>query len=1509
MLSVATGYDPDYLLKEVATGRENYYTGAVAEGEPPGRWWGAGAEKLGLQGEVDAQDMHALYSRFLDPRAEGFRDPSRWNELAESATLGHAGRAYKSEHELYAEALEREPHATAERRDELRVEAGKAARHNVAFLDVTFSVQKSVTLLHAAFEAEEVKARAAGLEEEAAEWASMRETVEQSIWRGNDAALSYLQDKAGYGRAGHHGGAAGRWVDAHEWTVASFFQHDSRDHDPQLHIHNAVINRAEGADGVWRTLDSRAIHRLKPAAAAVAERTADEALAHDLGVRLTMRPDGLAREVTVVTPETRDLFSSRSHKISGRAAELIEEFERSRGREATGVERDRIKRQATMATRAAKSHQGETRAEFLDRVDAELRADVAGGLAGIAHTGRAEAAGERAAPEQWSPSEVIDDALEAVQAKRASFTHAEVMREINARLPDHLGVADGAEVAELLHRLADQALELVEQVDQDLPGVGLEPDAIRRADGASTYAAPAGPAYVTRGHLRSENRLRAATVPRNGTALTSGQAAAFLARLREEGIELGVDQAAAVTGVLTSGARLETVIGPAGTGKSFVVGAFARAWSDPAHRAQSGPDRRVFGLATSQVATDILSAEGLTAANTARWLAAQQRLCTTGRVPLDGDEGWRLRRGDVVVVDESSMADTAALAEVHRYVDAAGAKMLLVGDPRQLAAVGAAGGMELVADAGARYELAEARRFTQDWERDASLRLRAGDPAVVSEYHRQGRLLDAGHLADAEASAARGWLADTLAGRRSLLIVDTNEQAERVSSSLRDELVRLGHVRECGVALRDGTTAGIGDVVEARRIAWDLAGFEGNRRGPINRERYRVTGVRDDGSLEVDVISAGMPLLGRGDDAPGAGERMVLPASYVAADVTLGYASTVHAVEGATVDTSHAVLTDRTSLNSAYTALSRGRDANTAHVATVARPDDPAQGTPADEVHRDPRAVLGGILDTREARDAAHRSALVAQEESAREARSVQALAERFADAAHLAALQRTNHLLDRLVALDVLGPVDRTRIAAEDGTAGLTRVLRQAELAGRDPAQVLHDAIADRPLDGARRVSDVVRGRIEAENTFTPTSTSWIDRIPRDVDEVWTPYLTALAQAADDRTAELGGRVAAEPSAWALETLGSVPEDEQARREWTARAGLIAGHRELHGVADDEREQSSHSRHQRLDSVAILGGAPPQGHVEAHAAYRAAHRAAGLPDYDRDVLELSPAAHRSRVRAWEREQLWGPAYVDNMLAGTRQAQDRARETAELRRADHDVASEPEQRDQLSREASHADTLAETLAGQVDKLDVAAQAYGLWRAETAATRANAEASRAWLADHHASDQPEPAVTADEWLAADRSARLEDDPHRTITDLEVEEGPVGGREDASQADSAATEEAERAGEDDGSADADQVGETGVPDVRESAAEWPTVDEDTVRTPPSDETEGVGTRAMEALAELRNRQAMEEQHEQEERADELARWSAADEVPAEEVEDLDEPEVNDDGVLELDEPAEL
>lgn len=141
---------------------------------------------------------------------------------------------------------------------------------------------------------------------------------------------------------------------------------------------------------------------------------------------------------------------------------------------------------------------------------------------------------------------------------------------------------------------------------------------------------------------------------------------------------------------------------------------------------------------------------------------------------------WQLRPGQLVIVDEASLAGTFALDELVSAAAGAGAKVLLVGDWAQLSAVDAGGAFRLLARdrRDMAPELSDVRRFTAPWERAASVELRLGRAAAIDAYEAHGRVVG-GVRSDLLGAAYAAWRADTEAGRSSLMIAgDTAAVAE-----------------------------------------------------------------------------------------------------------------------------------------------------------------------------------------------------------------------------------------------------------------------------------------------------------------------------------------------------------------------------------------------------------------------------------------------------------------------------------------------------------------------------------------------------------------------------------------------------------------------------------------------------------------------------------------------------------------------------------------------------------
>ncbi len=1324
MLTVAKGYDTDYLTDTVAKGREGYYTGAVATGEPPGLWHGAGAEALGLTGEVDAEVMKALYTHGLDPRDPAIATRADWGR---AARIGNPPRNYRKADEIYAGLLEANPHAGPELREQLRAQAAGAARQSVAFWDVVLSAPKSLTTFWVACERAGNDAASQGDTETASMWKARAALVEEGLLVGHRAVLDFYAEKAGYARAGHHGGGGGKWVDGNGLVAAQFLQHDSRDKDPQLHVHGPVLNKIECADGKWRALDGSLITQWRDGAGAVGERVAEAFVWQELGARWEVRPDGKARELVGVPTESNDLFSKRTTAITPAVESLIRAFRDQTGREPTGRERARLAEQATVATRKGKSWGGETRDDQVARWADEHARELGGELAEIAAAVLAAGGGD---PAEFTERDLVERALALVAERGQSWTRSNLLRAVSDVAPANLALRP-ERVAQFLETMADKAQARAELLNPSTGPDGLGAD-YQRADGSSVFVKPGRERYATSEQLLGEAELRAAAVRRGAPAWTRDEADELLAGFARSGLTLSEDQAAALTGILTSGAAVEVLAAPAGTGKSFLVGALAEAWtrSGPAAPTpgvptpepgepgtSSGP--KVFGVAYGQRQAEVLAEEGVTARNITAWLSGQARLDASGvGAASPADEAFRLHRGDLLVVDEAGAAPTPDLVAIHRRCEAAGVKLLLVGDPRQIGAVGPGGALVDIAERGIRYELAEVRRFTADWEGPASLRLRDGDEAVIDDYTKRGRLVDAGTAEQAEAAASRAWLAAALDGKDALLVVGSNAAAARVSTNLRAELVRLGRVGETGAPLNmpgwEGTVAGIGDLVQARRNGWRLAGRTGTAEVPINRATYRVTAIADDGQgLSVARVVGRDP-----DGVEHLGEPMRLPAAYVSQHLTLGYASTVHAAHGRTVDVGLPVIGPGTDAASAYVQLTRGRETNTAYVVTRRVADDAPTGETHQITPRNAGAVLAEII-----RPAEHDHNRTAMTEAAAAAASAADTSTQLGPllevvGEHLAG--RTARWLDQLAATGDLPARHRVALAADDASGTLDPLLRRAELAGHDPHTVLTEAVTAGTLDKSVSVAQVLHFRIRHQlgDQSPPTITSYCDLLPTDLPAQQRSGLERLADAADARRDQLAEQLLDQPPQWALEALGPIPDDHHARAEWGRAAGWAAGYREL---AD------------HTDASDPLGAAPPPGLAEKHAVFRTAHDALDLPGAGADEEAMTEGRLRARIAAYTREENWAPRWVGDELAATHDALRQREQDATVWFARADAHPDPAEAAALRAAADTARAEAAQLTVQVDQLEEADAARTAWWLETAVTRDNSERARHALA--------------------------------------------------------------------------------------------------------------------------------------------------------------------------------
>ena len=294
VVTVAKGYDLGYIWKtqgQASAGRTpgGYYINAAQAGEPPGRWWGPGAQALGFtSGQVvERKPYDAVYQQ---------RDPRTGDKL------GRPRGRYATFADHLAQLTAAEPHATAERVIELEREAAQVTRQPAAYTDVTVSFSKSISVLHASIRENARRARLAGDGRALAYWSGREERFQEILHRANRAALEYLQEWAGVTRTGYHGVRVdgqepGRFEEA-GLVVTSWLQGTSRDGDPQDHIHNQIARITRTVrDGKWRALDTASLRAVLGALQGVAATAVECELTAEFGVAWVPRADGRGNEI------------------------------------------------------------------------------------------------------------------------------------------------------------------------------------------------------------------------------------------------------------------------------------------------------------------------------------------------------------------------------------------------------------------------------------------------------------------------------------------------------------------------------------------------------------------------------------------------------------------------------------------------------------------------------------------------------------------------------------------------------------------------------------------------------------------------------------------------------------------------------------------------------------------------------------------------------------------------------------------------------------------------------------------------------------------------------------------------------------------------------------------------------------------------------------------------------------------------------------------------------------
>ncbi len=775
MLSIAalSGGQGNYYL---ALARDDYY---LKGGEPPGQWFGQGAERLGLAAQVSGQEFKQLLRGF---------SPDGTQPLIQGAG---------------------------------------SPKHQPGW-DLTFSSPKSVSAL----------------------WSQADQEARRAIQEAQSAAvreaLDYLQDAASFTRRGR----GGQTKEPTKLVVATFDHGTSRAQDPQLHTHCLVLNVGVREDGTTGTILSQPFYAHKLAAGAVYRAELANQLEKRLGVVLERRQSWF--EVQGVPAQLIDDFSKRREQVEKALA-------------ASGATGAKAAAKVTLATRTAKEHR--PRSELLPAWQ------EVGRHLGVTPESVRSLLG-RHTPRQDLAARVgvsIQKAVERITRQESHFPERELVRRA-AEEAQTMGIPTSA----LRHMIKQELSRSPEFV------------CLGRAGGEIRY--------TTREMLALEAKLL--TQVESLRSLPSAPLAEKTVRAVEG--KLSDEQRQALRHLTQSNGSIHLVSGMAGTGKTSMLRAAREAFEREGFE--------VFGACLSgKAAQGLEEGAGIKSHTLAKLLGIPEvdyrgeldrgpfdtlkdHARQMGRAAL-GKSTWsvepiRLTPKSVLVVDEAGMVGTRQMQQLTEKVLAAGARLVLVGDEKQLQAIDAGGPFGSIGNRLGRATLSEIRRQREPWAREAVKQIAAGaGRAALREYASRGLITVTDDRREAMQALVKRWKRyGAVNPRDNLILASSNADASLLNRMAQTQRMLAGGLgkQALGVA---GSDFHYGDRVLFTR----------------NSKRYGV----QNGSLgtvtAVDVANGILTVkLDRG--------KLVMVPVRDYAHLKLGYALTTHKAQGATTENAYVLL-------------------------------------------------------------------------------------------------------------------------------------------------------------------------------------------------------------------------------------------------------------------------------------------------------------------------------------------------------------------------------------------------------------------------------------------------------------------------------------------------------------------------------------------------------------------------------------------------------------------------